>query len=96
MAFLLAGAEVDGGAIGEGDNRGVVAGLVNEVCLCVHRVSVLFWVEKRDVQTSGLGELKRDVCCVLKKLVEVRSEVLSCGVRRKWRAGGVGGEGGGE
>ena len=86
MAFLLAGAEVDGGAIGEGDNKGVVAGLVNEVCLCVHRVSVFFWVEKRDVQTSGLGELKRDVCSVLQKLVEVRHKVLSCGVRGRRRA----------
>ena len=86
MAFLLTGAKVDSGAVGEDKNGSVVAGLVDEVCLSVHRVSVVFWIEKGDVQTCGLGELKRDVCSVLQKLIEVRRGVLGCGVRWRWRA----------
>ena len=52
---MLACAKVDCGAVGEGENGSVVTGLVDEICLGVHCVSVIFWMKKGDVQSCGLG-----------------------------------------
>ena len=35
---VLAGAQIYGGAVGEGEDGGVVGGLVNDVCLCMKGV----------------------------------------------------------
>ena len=52
---MLACAKVDSGTVREGENGGVVAGLVDEVCLSVHCVSAIFWIKKWDVESCGLG-----------------------------------------
>ena len=92
LASLLAGAEVDSGAVGESDDGGVVAGLLYKVCLCMHCITVAFRFKERNVQTSGFSELECNVSGLVEKMVEVRGvSLVASMVRRRWRCGAAGG-----
>ena len=71
MLCVLAGTQVDGGAVGEGEYGGVVGGLMNEVGLCSEDVFFRLGLEQGCLNTCGLSQLTSQVCSVMNELMEV-------------------------